>query len=243
MAKPSGGLPYWLAPTACVIAVPIVVLLALAAGHDPVRAEDTKPLHARDKDYVGASACKSCHEDHWSSWRRTFHSTMTQLPTEQSVLGRFNGEAVTLFGSTAIPFQHDERYFFRLPAIGTQAAREAEVAFTVGSRRYQQYIARRGRELVRLPVAYHIEEQRWFHMNGAFLTPDPQLTPEGTLARADYERHVTRWNDNCVFCHNVAPNPGKRPGPYLHCPSLRRWNQGSQVFAWHLEGAERETPC
>jgi hypothetical protein len=47
-------------------------------------------------------------------------------------------------------------------------------------------------------------------MNGAFLTPDPQPAP--ALARHDYERHVTRWNDNCVFCHNVAPNPGKRAG-------------------------------
>jgi predicted CXXCH cytochrome family protein len=28
------------------------------------------------------------------------------------------------------------------------------------------------------------------------------------VAREDYDRHVTRWNDNCVFCHNVHPNPG-----------------------------------
>ena len=26
-----------------------------------------------------------------------------------------------------------------------------------------------------------------------------------------FDRHVTRWNDNCVFCHNVAPNPGRDP--------------------------------
>ena len=125
MATPNGGRPYWFAPAACVVAVPLVVLLVLAVGHDPVVAEASQPLHARDKDYVGASACRSCHEDHWSSWRRTFHSTMTELPTERSVLGRFNGEAVTLFGSTATPFQHDGRYFLRLPAIGTQAPREA----------------------------------------------------------------------------------------------------------------------
>ena len=29
------------------------------------------------------------------------------------------------------------------------------------------------------------------------------------LGGADYARHVTRWNDNCVFCHNVSPNPGR----------------------------------
>ncbi len=99
---------------------------------------------------------------------------------------------------------------------------------TVGSRRYQQYVAARGGELIRLPIAYHLEERRWFHMNGAFLTPDPMAT--GALALTDYERHVTRWNDNCVFCHNVAPNPGKQRGP-----------QGTDRFA--TEVAELGVAC
>ncbi len=41
---------------------------------------------------------------------------------------------------------------------------------------------------------------------------DSLQTFVGGLARLggpDYARHVTRWNDNCVFCHNVAPNPGR----------------------------------
>src|SRR4029079_17225105 len=48
---------------------------------------------------------------------------------------------------------------------------------------------------------------RRIHMNGAFLTPDPERNG-AAIDLADYQRHVTRWNDNCVFCHNVAPNPG-----------------------------------
>ncbi|MEP6653892.1 MAG: hypothetical protein ABJA82_11060, partial [Myxococcales bacterium] len=63
---------------------------------------------------------------------------------------------------------------------------------------------------------------------GAFLTPDPEggeTTTTTAAHRAEspalpqpdspprfgggaFDRHVTRWNDNCVFCHNVAPNPG-----------------------------------
>jgi predicted CXXCH cytochrome family protein len=204
MATPSGGRPYWLAPVACVVAVPIAVLFVLAVGHDPVQAEANQPLHARDKDYVGASACKSCHEDHWASWRRTFHSTMTQLPTEESVLGRFNGDPVTLFGATATPFQHDGRYFFRLPAIGNDGTREAEVAFTVGSRRYQQYFERRegvdGVTYRRLPLLWHVGESRWMHLNGAFLEPDSN----------DWSTHQGVWNANCVFCHNTGIAPGLR---------------------------------
>ena len=85
----------------------------------------------------------------------------------------------------------------------------------VGSRRYQQYLAAEGDTLWRLPVAYHIEEKRWFPMTGAFLFSDRRdhrRRPRGrATAGGVFDRHVTRWNDNCVFCHNVAPNPGRDP--------------------------------
>ena len=62
MATPNGR-PFWHAPVACVIAVPVVIAGVLAFGHDPVLAEASQPLHGRDGDYVGASACKGCHEE------------------------------------------------------------------------------------------------------------------------------------------------------------------------------------
>jgi hypothetical protein len=84
----------------------------------------------------------------------------------------------------------------------------AEVALTVGSHRYQQYVAYLDRggglgELWRLPVAWHVAERRWIHMNGAFVEPEGE---HGSLV--DYERHLSRWNDNCIFCHNTEPVPG-----------------------------------
>ena len=112
----------------------------------------------------------------------------------------------------------------------------AVVSRAIGSRRYQQYLTRIGDAEYRLPVAFHVGDRRWFHMNGAFPFADPQPAGDRTrrrrsspvrrpaagslatfvagLARlggSEYARHVTRWNDNCVFCHNVAPNPGRDP--------------------------------
>jgi predicted CXXCH cytochrome family protein len=214
MASPAGSRPYWLAPVACVVAVPVVVGLVLALGHDPVRAAASRPLHARDDDYVGASACKSCHADHHASWRKTFHSTMTQLPSDDSVLGRFDGTDVTLFGATATPFRHEGRFFFRLPAIGGEPAREAEVALTVGSRRYQQYFERRegsdGVTYRRLPLLWHVAESRWIHLNGVFLEPDSD----------DWSTHQSVWNANCIFCHNTGVAPGLR----ATSPSQKRFD-------------------
>lgn len=135
---------------------------------------------------------------------------MTQQATDESVAGSFEDKRLDYFGVTArLERSSDGAFVMRYGGPGFDE-RRFEIVKTVGSRRYQQYLAQDGAALVRLPVAYNIDEQRWFHMNGAFLTPDPQ--PEGALAQADFERHMTRWNDNCVFCHNVAPNPGLNAG-------------------------------
>lgn len=190
--------------------ISLLCAAALAWSTHRVQRElgQTRDLHRAS--YVGSAECRRCHADHTASWRRTFHRTMTQAADDTSVRGDFSGQSLDYFGVRA-HMERDENGAFVVRYAGGpgEPERRFVVEKTVGSRRYQQYIARRGSELVRLPVAYHLEEQRWFHMNGAFLTPDPELI-EGALAQADFERHVTRWNDNCVFCHNVAPNPGKR---------------------------------
>jgi Doubled CXXCH motif (Paired_CXXCH_1)/Cytochrome c554 and c-prime len=179
---------------------------AQAVQHDLATPRD---LHGTA--HAGAAACTRCHPDHAQSFGRTFHRTMTQRASEQSVRGPFDGQPLDYFGVRARPSRGPQGEFLIEYAGPDVPATTFVVDKTVGSRRYQQYLAARDGALVRLPVAYHIEERRWFHMNGAFLTPDPEPAP--ALARSDYERHVTRWNDNCVFCHNVAPNPGMRAGP------------------------------
>ena len=98
---------------------------------------------------------------------------MTQLPDRATVRGRFDGTPVTLFGATATPFERDGRFFFRLPAVGGDGPREAEVALCVGSRRYQQYFERvdgpSGTVYRRLPLLWHVGDARWMHLNGVFL--------------------------------------------------------------------------
>lgn len=188
-----------------------LLALTCAWAARAVRRDLATPRDLHGAPHGGAAECRRCHPDHAESFARTFHRTMTQRASAQSVRGRFDGQALDYFGVRARAVRGPGGEFVIEYAGPQLAPTRFVVEKTVGSRRYQQYVAARDGELVRLPIAYHIEEQRWFHMNGAFLTPDPPA--DGALARADYERHVTRWNDNCVFCHNVAPNPGKRAGP------------------------------
>src|SRR5688500_9384828 len=118
--------------------LPIASLAALRYGFDPLEHEAGQPLVHREGGFVGSSACRACHEDHFASWERTFHRTMTQRADPETVVGVFDGREVAYEGQKARPFSRDGRFFIDLPA-GAGGRREAEVELAVGSRRYQQY--------------------------------------------------------------------------------------------------------
>ena len=140
-----------------------------------------------------------------------YHARMTRDATEETVLGDFDDATLDYMGFTARMFRGDDGSF-RITVVGPGGPRTVRVLRTIGSHRYQQYLALEDDTWIRLPLAWQLQEQRWIHMNGAFLTPDPEGGAEGRPIRVqDYDRHVVRWNDNCVFCHNVGADPGLDP--------------------------------
>ena len=186
-----------------------------------ISADLRRPRDLHGGAYVGSAACRQCHEEHYASWHRTFHRTMTAEATSDSVRGEFSG-ATLQQGNVTARMDRDARGGYRMTFTSPGAPlRTVDVVRTVGSHRYQQYLARDGDTYWRLPVAWHVEERRWFPMTSAFLFSDPSGDAVGApagrpvgqpvLGGGDFDRHVTRWNDNCVFCHNVAPNPARDP--------------------------------
>ena len=98
---------------------------------------------------------------------------MTAEATTESVRGDFSGATLRQGGVTA-RMDRDARGGYQMTFTSPGAPpRTVDVVRTVGSRRYQQYLARDGDTYWRLPVAWQVEEQRWFPMTGAFLFSDP----------------------------------------------------------------------
>jgi predicted CXXCH cytochrome family protein len=193
-----------------VVLVAVAGLVWLLRSARAVGVDLERPLSLHGASYVGSRSCKPCHPGNYASWHRTFHRTMTQQASKASVLGDFAHGRFDYMGVQA-RMQRDPqgRFVMEFSRRGGLEHWSATVERTVGSRRYQQYLARDRDLYYRLPLAWNIEERRWMHMNGAFLTPDPSPSePGAAIERSDYDRHVTRWNDNCIYCHNVAPNPG-----------------------------------
>lgn len=198
-------LPRSLSVVVVTAAAPVAIVVSLVLGFDVVEHEASRALVHRDADFVGATTCQRCHPDQHATWDRTFHSSMTQYADPDSVVGVFDGRSVTFYGKSACVFRDGERFLMDLPAKGG-GRRTAEVALTVGSRRYQQYFERierrEGVVMRRLPLLWHIEAKRWLHLNGVFLGSDD----------ANWEKHTQNWNQNCIFCHNTGPRPGYLTG-------------------------------
>lgn len=159
-----------------------------------------QPVDARQIDYVGSQACSVCHDDRHDSWYRTFHRSMTQEASPASVQGQFDGRALDFQGIRVRPIRDNDRYFFEYSEIASgQVLNRVEIHRTVGSNRYQQYLTRIDADgtYVRLHYLWHNGDQRWVHMNAAFLGADDR----------PFDQHVAIWNQNCIFCHNTGVEP------------------------------------
>lgn len=219
----------------------VLWLVAAAVGlWNTARAESKwSPVVRRFGDTAGSDDCRRCHPQQWRSWHQTFHRTMTQRvdAPDAIVLAPFGGEQLRYAGFVATMGRDDRgRPHVRIaPEQGGPTILDASVELTVGTHRYQQYVARIDRgggalERWRLPVAWHREAGRWIHLNGAF------LEPEAAPGDADgYARHLSRWNDNCIFCHNTEPVPGLEPDTTVY--DTRVGEVGIACEACHGPGA------
>jgi len=181
----------------------IVLLLALifVIAYLSMKNSASLEVDFHATEYTGAEKCQDCHQKNYDSWKKTYHRTMTQEATEDSVLGNFDGSNLTYWGITIRPTIQQGKYYFEYynPESG-EFLTALEIKRTVGSRRYQQYLAQTDNtqgNYYRLELLWHIEDQRWVHLNGAFLGTDNQA----------FDSHTSIWNQNCIFCHNTGINP------------------------------------
>src|SRR5262245_4137880 len=108
------------------------------------RASQWRPLALDDVEFVGDARCRECHLERWQSWHASFHRTMTQqATTDEAVRAPFEGETLATAGFVAtMDRDRDGRPHVRIVDGTGVAIVDAKVELTVGSHRYQQYVAR-----------------------------------------------------------------------------------------------------
>jgi hypothetical protein len=197
------------APVAWFGCLAVAGIAAAREGAGPwrLRTADERPLEVASDGYVTSDACRACHPSEYDTWHDTYHRTMSQVATGESVLAPFDGRELpeaTPGSGTLVPFRRGDEYWVTLDdpyhsGAGPAPRVERRIVQTTGSHHQQLYWFATGqtRALGLLSWGYRMDEERWLPVAAMFLTP-----PRGEQSAA-----LGRWNSSCLKCHATHGKP------------------------------------
>lgn len=200
----------------------VIVLLAAGwwerrlEGKRDSRARLNAPHVGRPEEFAGSETCRACHPDQYASWHRSFHRTMTQIASPQTVRGSFDNVALELDGETYRLERRGDEFWAdmvdpdwtiqqalkgptnRFTAGESEPPRaQCRITLLTGSHHMQAYWVdnQHGNRQYNFPFIYLFEEERWVPRRSVFLR-DP-----------DVKRWIQVWNVGCINCHSTAGQP------------------------------------
>ena len=162
---------------------------------------DHRPVEVLADDYVTSSACLECHPKNHESWHASYHRTMTQLPSADSMRVEFSQQQLEFDGRRYELERRGDQYWAVMhdpdQAVderqSTRTIVERPIALVTGSHHLQLYWYATGqsRLLGLLPVHYFLDEQQWLPARATLLRPPDE----------HFSSETGRWNQRCIQCH------------------------------------------
>lgn len=183
---------------------------AVTARRPPVIEAEVanRPARVSAGGYVSSDTCRECHPREHGTWHASFHRTMTQVASADTILAPIDGSPIEIGGARYELRRrgHDVAVVMPDPAFRGRPADaprvERRLVMTTGSHHEQDYWFATGddRAVAHLPIVYRIAERRWLPNGATFLQPSPR--PDAPLG-TDHGG----WNRNCIQCHATAGRP------------------------------------
>lgn len=170
------------------------------------------PVPAKEQGYVSSDSCKECHQEQYSTWYQTYHRTMTQAASPESVIPDWDNVTLTSRGRTYYLERREDEFWVDMidPAVEMRAfvnrvdvsklsnlpRKKMQIVMTTGSHHHQTYWTQSpSGTFVQFPWVYHIKQDRWVFRIDSFLAP-----PHDTLL-------FNIWNTSCIACHTTGAQP------------------------------------
>lgn len=171
------------------------------------------PTQGRPGGYVSSDTCQSCHPNEHASWHMSYHRTMTQYATPETVRGNFDHPPLEHLASPIKVERRGDEYWVELEDPDFKAKQQANpdifarsqpaprvqrrIGMVTGSHHMQVYWvpSEKGNLQHIFPYSYLFEAERWVPFNDTFLR-DPSFPSYPQL-----------WNLNCMNCHATAGQP------------------------------------
>lgn len=210
-------MPAWLKWTAAALLVPVVGLLVALLRHVPsevtTKTADgpvqplNRPRVRLTSGYAGSDACRDCHVRNHETWHASWHRTMTQVPSADTVVPDFRDVTLTVDDRRYVLSQDDDGYWVELddpdaaPGSAEPPRVRRQIVLMTGSHHEQDFWFEtpRGRAVQRLPFVYRIAEAEWLPDTCVLLTPPN--APSG----------FGNWNLVCIQCHTTLGRPKVDP--------------------------------
>jgi hypothetical protein len=167
---------------------------------------DAQPIEVSGDDYVTSRSCKACHPHEYDTWHSSFHRTMTQFATPETVIAPWDAATMTAHERTYRIEQRGDEFWVEME--DTESARDGRpqprvwrrVVQTTGAHHFQFYWTEtlNHRKLSLFPFCYRIaDEPRWMPVDGCCVSPPTSRQEAGT----------GRWSTSCNKCHATHGRP------------------------------------
>lgn len=154
--------------------------------------------------YVSSASCAECHREQHDSWFHSYHRSMTQAASTNSVVADFNDVKLTLNEERFTLRRRGNVFWVEVQDLSLAAAADPPVQFPIelltGSHHMQVFWlpAGAGNAQIGFPFTWLIRERRWVPREATFIR-DPHAPQQ-----------VETWNMTCIRCHVTAGQPRPR---------------------------------
>ncbi|MDP6677333.1 MAG: cytochrome c3 family protein [Verrucomicrobiota bacterium] len=177
---------------------------ALGQAQPPFAA--TLPFSRDDNEYSGSDACRDCHTDEHQSWHASYHRSMTQLVSPDTVKAAFDGQALEFQGERFTLHRRGDEYWTTIESIDAAnaspdgrdpGALHLRMGMVTGSHHMQVFWlpGMMGNLQIGFPFSWLINDQRWAPRNSLFIRD-----PHTVVSKEN-------WNMTCIRCHTTGPQP------------------------------------
>jgi predicted CXXCH cytochrome family protein len=216
--------------------------VAVVSPVPPVaRPEPVTPILTQE--YVGASACKQCHQAEFEAWQGSHHELAMQEANAQTVLGDFNNAKFKHDNVESAFFKRDGKFMVRTDGPDGKLT-DYPITYTFGVTPLQQYlIAFPGGRYQALSIAWDSRSkteggQRWFH-----------LYPKDKMDHTDqlhWTKRYQNWNMECAECHSTNLKKGYDAASDSYKTTFNEINVACETChgpaSQHLEWAKQAKP-
>jgi len=178
-----------------ILVLAVMCVVVISCGRD--NQVDLKAVMAQPKTYVSSETCKTCHLEHYDSWKMTLHSRMLvdSQRYEDAIIAELNPELIRqdLAKLEKIKIPPDQFY---IPD-------PKDVKYTIGTQWKQRYLVEKNGDLYIAPVQYNSETGRWVNYNEDTWDKKPWLLGCGGChaTGVDLEKKTFEPGVGCEACH------------------------------------------